>query len=174
MGGTREYHTRHNMIRRCTNPNEKSYVNYGGRGVTVCARYRESFEEFFKDLGRKPHSSHSIDRIDNNGNYSCGKCAECVANGWTMNVRWADKITQGFNKRKRENTASQYAGVRRSHSKSERWCAAVYTHAACNHLGSFATEEEAARARDRAVIELGIDAPLNFPDEAGHAWRAAS
>ena len=55
------------MIRRCTNPNCKAYPDYGGRGIRVCKRWRNSFRKFLKDMGKRPSPKHEIDRIDNDG-----------------------------------------------------------------------------------------------------------
>lgn len=60
-------------MKRCTDPNNLSYPRYGGRGIAVCDRWRDSFTEFFADMGRRPRG-HSIDRIDIDGNYEPSNC----------------------------------------------------------------------------------------------------
>lgn len=64
------------------------YEHYGGRGITVCERWRESYPAFLADVGRKPSPQHSLDRIDNDGHYEPG------------NVRWATAKQQANNRRK--------------------------------------------------------------------------
>lgn len=83
---TPEHRAWSSMITRCTNPKSSQFNNYGGRGITVCERWR-SFAAFFEDVGSKPSPSHSLDRIDTNGNYEPG------------NVRWATARVQAQNKR---------------------------------------------------------------------------
>lgn len=75
------------MKDRCLNPSSASWKNYGGRGVTVCQSWIDSFESFLADVGERPEGT-SLDRIDNDGNYEPG------------NVRWADASTQQGNRRK--------------------------------------------------------------------------
>lgn len=82
MSNTPEYHTWIMMKQRCYNRHVERYPNYGGRGITVCNRWRTSFENFLDDMGKKPNKEYSIDRIDNNKGYTPSNC------------RWADSITQ--------------------------------------------------------------------------------
>jgi hypothetical protein len=101
------------MKARCNNPDLKNYSTYGGRGIRVCARWNgpKSYPDFEADvlaaIGPRPDGVHpsgrmplyTLDRIDNDGNYSCGQCPECVANGWSWNVRWASAVEQNTNTR---------------------------------------------------------------------------
>jgi hypothetical protein len=94
------------IIQRCRNPNNPAYPRYGGRGITICDQWRESFEEFASSIGDRPSPTHSIDRINNDGNYEPG------------NVRWATKEEQGNNSRKNHLLAFQ--GVTRTISQWEK------------------------------------------------------
>lgn len=97
--GTPEYRAWHRIKYRCESKKSKDYQRYGGRGIRVCLRWNLSVQAFLTDMGPRPSPRHEIDRIDNDGHYSCGKCDECRANGWTANCRWATKKTQANNRR---------------------------------------------------------------------------
>lgn len=79
---TPEYSAWNNMKDRCSNPNYHSYQHYGGRGITVCDKWRNSFVAFFADMGKKPFPKAQMDRIDNNKGYYKENChwVSCTAN----------------------------------------------------------------------------------------------
>lgn len=97
--GTQEHRSWKHLKERCLNPKCKKYHSHGGRGIKVCDRWKSSFKHFLEDMGERPVGKTSIDRIDNDGNYSCGHCEECLENGWPANCRWADAKEQGNNTR---------------------------------------------------------------------------
>jgi len=69
-----EYGVWAQMKKRCYNPKATGYVHYGGRGIMVCERWLNSFMAFWQDMGERPSLKHSIERIDNDGNYSPSNC----------------------------------------------------------------------------------------------------
>lgn len=71
---TKEYNSWRSMIQRCTNPNNASYPRYGGRGIMVCDKWRASFEAFYRDMGPRMYENDSLDRVDNDGNYTPENC----------------------------------------------------------------------------------------------------
>lgn len=101
MHNTSIYKAWENIIQRCTNPNHASWADYGGRNVTVCNAWRSDFQTFYNDVGERPTPLHSIDRINNDQGYHCGKCEQCLTNRWVANTRWATRDIQNRNQRPR-------------------------------------------------------------------------
>ncbi len=99
---TTEYATWSHLKGRCLNPKNSHFHRYGGRGITVCDRWLESYSNFLEDMGRRPSPGHSLDRENND----LGYCKE--------NCRWADIDTQSNNKA----TAVEFNGKRQS---LEKW-----------------------------------------------------
>ena len=81
------------MLKRCFNPRCAGFKYYGGRGITVCERWRNSFENFCDDMGPRPSSKHSIDRIANAGNYEPGNCQWATQKSQCRNSRRNHHIT---------------------------------------------------------------------------------
>ena len=94
-----EYGVWAGMIKRCTKPKEKNYKWYGGRGITVCDRWRSSFMAFYQDMGAAPSRRHSIDRKNVDGNYEPTNC------------RWATQTEQSRNSRNRCTNKTGVRGV---------------------------------------------------------------
>jgi len=87
---TKIYQCWKGMKKRCANPNEAAWPNYGGRGIKVCDRWRNSFEAFYADVGDPPEPGLTLDRINNDGDYEPG------------NVRWATRAQQANNTREKD------------------------------------------------------------------------
>ena len=86
------------MRERSRRPNNPCYQRYRELGLNVCDRWQNSFEAFFADMGERP-AGKSLDRIDNNSGYDCGKCDDCRSRGVTKcNCRWADAYVQQSNR----------------------------------------------------------------------------
>ncbi len=86
LSRSNEYHIWSVLKQRCLNPKDPKYHRYGGRGITVCKEWEESFETFYCDMGPRPSLNHSIERRDNDKGYEPGNCY------------WATRVEQDSNK----------------------------------------------------------------------------
>jgi hypothetical protein len=130
---SREYSIWCGIIQRCENIKNAHFQDYGGRGITVCARWRENFFDFFTDMGPRPTQRHSIERVNNNGNY----CKE--------NCEWVTSIIQSHNRRIPETNKTGHAGI--FAVKNGKFTASISANHKRIHLGTFKTLEEAVAAR---------------------------
>ena len=107
----RELNSYYHARKRCFDENCPDYSYYGGRGITMCERWKESGRNFLEDMGPKPTLDHTLERIDNNGDYDPSNC------------RWATRQEQSLNRRARG--ACKYIGVK-LHKLTQKWYATVF------------------------------------------------
>lgn len=133
-GFTPEYIAWARMKSRCFYAGDSRYHSHGGRGITVCDRWRESFSHFLADMGAKPGPDYSVDRINNDGNYEPSNC------------RWATRKEQANNRR--NNRFIEYRGERKT---LQQWA---------NELGMNRTTIAARLARGWSM-ERAVTSPLD-------------
>lgn len=131
------------MRHRCYNKNNPSFGDYGGRGIGICKRWRDSFSHFVEDMGPRPGPEYSIDRIDNDGDY----CPE--------NCRWATQKQQCNNTRR--NRTITYHGVTKTHSQ---WA------------DTLAISRERFRQRVNKLESIGADVTQAITTPAGETMPA--
>ena len=131
---SKEYRAWQAMKKRCLNPNNNYYADYGGRGITIHPEWIGDFQSFYDYIGQAPDPSASIDRIDCNKNYEPG------------NVVWGTNQTQALRKRTPKNNTSGVKGVMWEKSKS-KWKAGIRVNYKQIHLGYFDNKEDAIAAR---------------------------
>ena len=135
------YNTWNAMTQRCLNINHPNYIDYGGRGITVCedwldvATFLKYAEATYPNI-----EGYTLDRIDNDKGYSPENC------------RWADKTTQSLNHRKYKSNTSGFVGICWD-KPNKNWAASVSFNSKEQRIGSFKTIEEAVQARDNYIIE---------------------
>lgn len=136
-----EYACYKQMIARCYNPKNKSYKNYGGRGIKVCERWLEpdpmGFYNYIEDMGQRPGENHSTERIDVDGDYTPSNCT------------WATRSQQTFNRRVLSINTSGLTGVSFKASDS-RWLATIAVECKKTYLGYFDNLFDAVCARKSA------------------------
>lgn len=87
LSKTPEYKIWKGIRKRCFCPKAANNGSYQGKGITMCDGFKRSVRHFVSTVGKRPEG-YEIDRIDNDGHYSCGECDHCKEQGWTMNLRW--------------------------------------------------------------------------------------
>jgi hypothetical protein len=105
MSNSAEFNIWQGIKERCNNKKAANYHRYGGRGIKICERWENDFSAFYEDMGSRPSSKHSIDRIDNNGDYVKPNC------------RWTTKKVQSNNRN--NNKRLEYCGETRT---VQEWC----------------------------------------------------
>lgn len=142
------------MKSRCYSISNPNYDNWGGRGIKVCQHWLglEGFPNWKNDMGERPSSRYSIDRIDNDMNYSCGHCSECVAEGWEANCRWATKNEQAVNRRDNNKTPGVYWDKSSCRGKG-RWVARLQINKKEVLHKTYHTYEDAVTARKEAEFK---------------------
>jgi len=125
---------------RCNNARHSAWRYYGGRGI----RFKfKTFEEFFKEVGKRPSKEHSLNRRDNNGHYELG------------NVEWSTKAEQAHNRRHYTHKVRHGSGVSK-HKKSGKWVAYLWYMGKPLYLGLFNTKREATQARNSEMQKRGL------------------
>jgi len=137
-----EYRIWYGMIRRCCDRREPFFERYGGRGISVCDRWRNDFMAFLSDMGSRPGSGYSLDRIDNDGSYTPENC------------RWATRSQQSQNR----GNVRGADGIKR-HRK--RWNAGMEVGSNRMYLGSFETRTGAKLAYRRAARRRRVISELS-------------
>jgi len=143
----RLYDTWRNMLKRCNNKNDKSYLDYGGRGVKVCRRW-ERLENFISDMYPTFKEGLTLDRKNHLGNYEPDNC------------RWATLNTQAQNTRLLNSTnTSGYRGVSKN---GEKWRVRISIDNKSKHLGYFKNPIDGAKAYDRYITDNNLEHTKNF------------
>jgi len=139
MSDRPEYNSWLAMKQRCYYQDHDEYENYGGRGISVCEGWRNSFEQFYFDMGAKPSSEYSIDRIDCNRDYEPSNC------------KWSTPTQQANNTRKQ---TSDMLGI--SHHKlTGKWQLSVKINGKYKYIGLFQTVADAKAKRSDVISKQG-------------------
>lgn len=134
------------MLNRCCNPNSQRWEYWGGRGISVCPAWREDFTVFLADMGERPSEKHSLDRIDNDGNYTPENC------------RWATAKAQRANQRGikcsgRKLLRTSRTGITGVHfTENNTWAVRMGIARKSVHIGTYSTLLDAACARKSAEL----------------------
>lgn len=146
---TKLYSIWKSIKQRCLNPNCKAYINYGGRGITICDEWKNN-PELFSDwaLSNGYDNGLEIDRINVNGNYEPNNC------------RFVTRFINSINKRKSKFNTTGYTGI--SYIKSRKaYSARISINKERLYLGYFKNIEDANNARNEYIIKNNLEHPLN-------------
>ncbi len=136
------------MIRRCKK-DSRDHKHYADRGITVCERWGV-FENFYLDMGEPPSVFHSVDRIDNDGNYELNNC------------RWSTNEVQRRNTvRLRKDNTSGFRGVTK-HKRTKKWHAQISVYGKRKHLGDYDYPWTAGMAYDAYVLKHNLEHTRNY------------
>lgn len=136
-----EYWIWNMIVQRCTNPKVNNWMNYGGRGITVCDRWL-AYENFIADMGNRPTDGHSIERKDNDAGYSLENC------------RWATRPEQ--NKNKRNNRFIELFGRRQTLAEWAREYGVDHT-LIISRLSRGWTELAAVTTKPRSINRANVE-----------------
>ncbi len=135
------YHIWKGILRRCNNPKNKDYKNYGGRGIVVCEEWQDVTNFVAWCEATHPNiEGYSIDRIDNDNGYSPENC------------RWVNRLVQATNQRIKYTNTTGVSGVVWDVTRG-KWRAQISVNYTNKNLGRYLTKEEAVQARDNYIIE---------------------
>ena len=157
LKSNRFYDTWYGMRGRCTNPKDRGYKNYGGRGITVCEEWLDVVN--FVAWAEKTHPNIeglSLDRIDNDKGYSPENCT------------WSDKTTQAINQRMKSNNTSGQNGIR-FYLPTNKWVARITVNKVLKHIGYYETLEEAVLTRDQYIIDNKLPHKLSRDYKIGES-----
>lgn len=139
---TKEYMIWSQMKSRCLRPTHKQFNEYGGRGISVCKEWIESFNAFYRDMGPKPEG-FSIERINNDGNYEPSNC------------KWTDRRSQNTNKRDYKNNKCGVKGIYlRNRGSRSYWAVGITFNKVRYSKEGFKTKEDAKEYYDVMMSKL--------------------
>lgn len=151
MSGLPEYSIWKGIRKRCYSESEPAYKNYGGRGIDMSPQWKDSFEQFYLDMGPRPSADHSVERKDNDIGYSKENCV------------WATRSDQSRNRRVFSRSKTGVTGVSNRYG---RFQAMIRVNGVLISLGTFDTIAEAATARKAAEAKLWGATITTYQDDA--------
>jgi len=137
MTYSREYKSWEAMKTRCYNKKYTFYKSYGGRGISVCSKWKNSFEQFYKDMGPRPIGT-SLDRVNNDGHYEPSNC------------RWATRSQQNTNQRVRLKSKT---GIKYIRIEGNKYRVVPSLNGKQKHLGYFKTIKQAQKALEEYLCQ---------------------